>query len=237
MKKEGVFLRAEWKNLVMINYKVDPELLQPLVPPHTTLDFFHGSTYVSLIGFMFYNTRVLGIKIPWHVNFEEVNLRFYVKHQYGSEMRHGVVFINEIVKLPMLALAANMLYHEKYQTRKMRHVTEDPHHLMYEWKTSGCWNFIGASITGEKIPLLPGSKEVFISERFWGFSKAGRAKTFMYRVEHPRWNLCELRDYKCGCDFGQNFGNRFSILDAASVDSVYVLDGSEVEIYQKRKIV
>lgn len=60
------FLKAEWRKLALANYVVDPELLQPYVPPHTELDFWKGNCYVSLVGFMFLNTKLLNIPIPFH---------------------------------------------------------------------------------------------------------------------------------------------------------------------------
>ncbi len=75
----GAFLTAEWRHLAMLSYEIDPELLQPLVPRGTDLDTWQGRTYVSVVGFLFLRTRVLGIPVPFHRNFEEVNLRFYVR--------------------------------------------------------------------------------------------------------------------------------------------------------------
>jgi uncharacterized protein YqjF (DUF2071 family) len=69
-----VFLTAEWRHLAMLNYIIDPALLKPLVPAGTELDFWGGQTYVSMVGFLFLNTRVRGIPIPFHRNFEEINL-------------------------------------------------------------------------------------------------------------------------------------------------------------------
>ncbi len=56
----------------MLNYEVDPELVRPLAPRGTEIDFFEGRTYLSLVGFMFRDTRVKGLPIPFHRNFEEV---------------------------------------------------------------------------------------------------------------------------------------------------------------------
>jgi hypothetical protein len=92
-KRPGAFLTAEWLNLVTLNYAVDPGLLRRFVPVGTELDAFAGQTYLSLIGFEFNRTRLSGFPIPFHGAFEEVNLRFYVRH--GS--RRGVVFIRELV--------------------------------------------------------------------------------------------------------------------------------------------
>ena len=75
------FLTARWQHLAMLNYEIDPAVLQPFVPVGTELDAWQGRYYVSMVGFMFLETRVLGIPIPFHRNFEEVNLRFYVRHK------------------------------------------------------------------------------------------------------------------------------------------------------------
>ena len=91
------FLKAEWRKLVMANYTVPEELLLPYLPAKTVLDTWNGQYYVSLVGFMFVNTRMLGVKVPFHVDFEEVNLRFYVKYNDNGTWKRGVVFIKEIV--------------------------------------------------------------------------------------------------------------------------------------------
>ena len=103
MKK---FLTAQWRDLLMVNYEVDPSLLADRVPLGTTLDLFEGKCFVSLVGFMFLDTRVMDFLIPFHVNFEEVNLRFYVKRETRTEIRRGVVFIKEIVPRGAIAWVA-----------------------------------------------------------------------------------------------------------------------------------
>ena len=85
------FLKAEWRKLILANYKVEPELLKPYLPYGTELDLWQDSCYLSLVGFMFVNTKIKGVKIPFHVNFEEVNLRFYVKRYDNGEWKRGVV--------------------------------------------------------------------------------------------------------------------------------------------------
>ena len=69
------FLCAQWRWLAMLNYEIEPAILEPLVPRGTELDFWEDRTFVSVVGFMFLDTRLLGWPIPLHRNFEEVNLR------------------------------------------------------------------------------------------------------------------------------------------------------------------
>src|SRR3954453_11964004 len=111
-----VFLKAEWRKLAMANYAVDRKLLEKYLPYRTEIDTWDNTCYVSLVGFMFLNTRVKGLKIPFHTEFEEVNLRFYVRYRDGQAWKRGVVFIKEIVPRPMLTLVANTLYKEHYET-------------------------------------------------------------------------------------------------------------------------
>lgn len=115
------FLNAQWRKLAMINYAVNPGTLKKHIPFETELDFWNDTCYVSLVGFMFVDTKMLSLRIPFHVNFEEINLRFYVKYKDTEEYKRGVVFIKEIVPRPAITFVANTLYSENYETLKTRH--------------------------------------------------------------------------------------------------------------------
>jgi uncharacterized protein len=94
----------------MLNYRVDPAILEQFVPRGTEIDSFPGSTYVSVVGFQFLRTKIFGVvPIPFHVNFDEVNLRFYVRRREGHEVRRAVVFVKEIVPRRAIAYLARFL--------------------------------------------------------------------------------------------------------------------------------
>jgi uncharacterized protein len=116
------FLTAEWRHLLVLSYPVDAEVLARWVPPGTTLDTYEGRTYVSLVGFEFLKSRVLGLSSPLHRDFEEVNLRFYVHREHAGEARRGVVFLKEIVRSPLIAAVARFAYNEPYHPMPMRRV-------------------------------------------------------------------------------------------------------------------
>ena len=85
-----VFLTAEWRDLLMLNYEVAPELLRAHIPRATELDSFRGRTYVSLVGFCFRRTKLRGkLTVPFHSDFEEINLRCYVRREVRGEVRRG----------------------------------------------------------------------------------------------------------------------------------------------------
>ena len=98
----------------MLNYVVDPALIERLVPVGTEIDYENGETFVSIVGFLFLDTRLLGVPIPLHRDFEEVNLRFYMRRKSADNWRRGVVFIRELVPRRAIALVARAFYGERY---------------------------------------------------------------------------------------------------------------------------
>jgi uncharacterized protein YqjF (DUF2071 family) len=233
------FLTAEWRKLVFVNYEIDPEILQPYVPYGTELDLWQGKCYVSLIGFMFLNTRLRGVKVPFHVNFEEVNLRFYVKRQENGEWKRGVVFIKEIVPRPAIVWVANTLYGEQYETRPMRHQWRELDKaisISYSWKHSGKWFSLRAVAEREAKDMEPGSETEFITEHYWGYAKSGATRTNEYEVTHPRWQVYKVLDYDINVDFQAVYGNNFGFLNARKPTSVMLAEGSAITIEGKRSI-
>ncbi len=118
------FLTANWRYLAMLNFVVDPAIVAPLVPSGTELDYENGETFVSVVGFLFLDTRILGLPIPLHRDFEEVNLRFYVRKKSADTWRRGVVFVRELVPRRAIALVARAFYGENYLALPMKHEIE-----------------------------------------------------------------------------------------------------------------
>jgi len=234
------FLKAEWRKLIMFNYSVDPSLLQPLVPPHTQLDVWNDTCYVSLVGFKFVETRVKGLKIPFHINFEEINLRFYVKYNDPEKgMKRGVVFIKEIVPKRMISLVANTLYRENYITLPMRHTWEikgNELKIEYGLQKNGKWFDFGVTAKNEPSELLDGSETEFITEHFWGYAKWDERSTNEYEVGHPRWVTYPVTGSKIEFDFEKIYGTEYDFLNAAKPVSIYLAEGSEIFV-NKGKVI
>jgi len=232
------FLDAQWRKLVMINYAINPEILKPYIPFNTELDIWKGTCYVSLIGFMFVDTKMLRLRIPYHINFEEINLRFYVKHKHTNGDKRGVVFIKEIVPRPTLTLVANLLYKENYETLKTTHSWKeegDTLTVQYGWK-KGEWNTITVEADKTPIDIAPNSEEEFITEHFWGYTKINNNVTSEYEVVHPRWQIYPVKSYDIKVDFNNVYGPAFAFLQEQTPVSVYLAEGSEILVKQGGKI-
>jgi uncharacterized protein YqjF (DUF2071 family) len=229
------FLTARWQDLIMANYEVDPSLLAPRVPAGTELDLQDGKCFVSLVGFMFLDTRVWGLPIPFHVNFEEVNLRFYVKRVTEQETRRGVVFIKEIVPKFAIAWVARTFYGEPYETLPMSNRTEGGS-VGYGWTKGKGINWLRVEV-GENLGVpKQGSHEEFIIEHYWGYTKRDGNRTDEYKVEHPKWELFSTQNTELNVNFYGVYGEELGFLKGLKPQSALFSRGSEIAVYKGERI-
>ena len=235
------FLTAEWRFLAMLNYEIDPALLLPLMPAGTELDSWNGKTFVSMVGFRFTQTRLLGLALPFHRDFDEVNLRFYVRRKSPEGWRRGVVFIKEIVPRAAIAWVARRVYNENYVALPMRHTIHSAAAqaevlglAKYEWLHRRRWNCIAVEFSG--VPYLPdqSSEDAFITEHYWGYVRQRDGGTVEYQVEHSRWNVWRANDARLECDAAELYGRELADFLAGTPSSVFVADGSPVTVRRGR---
>ena len=219
----------------MANYEVAPEILARLLPKGTALDFHDGKCFVSLVAFMFLETRVLKIPVPFHVNFEEVNLRFYVLRETTEETKRGVVFIKEIVPRLAIATVARVFYGEPYEAWRMNHAKAE-NKLSYGWEKGGSVNQLKVEIGASAGVPAENSHGEFIIEHYWGYTKRGKHRTDEYKVEHPKWNLFEAKNANIEVDFGATYGERFAFLSKAKPQSILLAEGSQIAVYKGEKL-
>lgn len=235
------FLTAHWRYLAMLNYEIDPAVLQPFTPAGVELDTWNGKTFASMVGFLFLDTKVLGAAIPWHRNFEEVNLRFYVRRRDAQgDWRRGVVFVKEIVPKPAIAWTARLAYGERYVALPMRHrlasaSDQSPDLVEYAWRFRRAWQRLGVRPSGRPQAIVDGSEEEFITEHYWGYA-SHRGRTVEYQVEHPRWRVWQVNDRWFDCDVAGLYGPQFAEALAAAPSSAFLAEGSAVVVRRGERL-
>jgi uncharacterized protein len=235
-----IFLTAEWRYLALLNYEVDPKILSLFVPAGTELDFWNGKMFVSLVGFLFQDACIAGIPIPFHRNFEEVNLRFYVRRKAEDGWRRGVVFIKELVPRKTIAFVARTFYNENYIALPMSHwiekVREEIKSVSYGWQFNGHENFLKVTTRGQAQPLTENSLQEFITEHYWGYAIQRDGSTKEYLVEHSRWNVWETSFAEFHCDVANLYGKNFCEFFDKPPSSAFLADGSKVKLYKGVKL-
>lgn len=231
-------ISADWRKLLLANYEVDPKLLQPYLPYHTHIALWDDKCYVSLVGFLFLKVKLAGIPVPFHRNFVEINLRFYVRREFQNEWRYGVVFVREIVALPMVSLIAKNIAKENYNTMPVRHrlvKTNDDLFLQYRWKEDE-WHSMEIHADPSPIPMLENSDEDFLTSQHWGYTKVTADKTFEYSVAHPKWMMYKTKEYNIDVNFGKLYGDQFRFLNTKTPESVFLAEGSEIFMQKENTI-
>jgi uncharacterized protein YqjF (DUF2071 family) len=234
MSEAREFLTARWVHLAMLNFEVDPAILENRVPAGTDLDTFDGKTFVSMVGFQFLDTRVLGISVPFHRNFDEINLRFYVRRNAEDGLRRGVVFVKEIVPRAAIAWVARRIYNENYVALPMSHedqVGQNPEpRVSYRWKHRRRLNALSVRVAG--TPYVPdeASEESFITEHYWGYVRQRSGTTLEYQVEHPRWKVWRASEAELDCDISAQYGAEFAPFLAGPPSSAFLAEGSAITV-------
>ena len=224
----------------MINFEVDPSVLRSHVPRGTTLDERDGRHFVSLVAFLFLDTHLLTMPAFFHQNFEEVNLRFYVRRMIGRESRQGVVFIREMVPLPLVAAVAKLTYNEPYRTVPMEHtiVDTDGELQSVEYLFGAPRDHCRVTVHVDGVPrdIDRGSEEEFLSHRGWGYTRQRDGGTIEYAVDHPRWRVWPGAQHELEGPLEEFYEQPFASILRGPCVSAFVADGSAVSVHMPERI-
>lgn len=228
------FLTAHWKHLLFLNYAADRSLVQRWVPAGTELDLLDGVALVSVVAFRFLETRLIGVPVPLHRDFDEVNLRAYVRRREGGVWQRGVVFVREFVPRPAIAWTARLAYNEPYRAVRMRHRigvdAERGGSVEYAWHRAGKWQSVSASVRGAPTPIDPDSSVGFITEHYIGYTPQRNGRTVAYDVTHARWNVWPALDATLSCNVAATYGADWSDVLRGQPVSAFLCDGAPVQI-------
>src|ERR1700730_6555831 len=222
----------------MLNFVVDPQILAPLVPPGTEIDYENGETFVSVVGFLFLDTRLLGLPIPLHRDFEEVNLRFYVRKKSADTWRRGVVFVRELVPKRAIAMIARTFYGEPYLAVPMKHDIEHVDlrvKVEYSGRRGTKRESLRMSASGEPQSISAGSHAEFITEHHWGYTCV-RGGCREYRVNHPRWKIWNSEHYELRAETRTLCGKQSAETRARPPRSTFIAEGSPIEVLLREQL-
>ncbi|MBN8524778.1 MAG: DUF2071 domain-containing protein [Planctomycetes bacterium] len=232
----GDFLAARWSSLAMLSWQVDPALLLPLVPDGTELDAHDGTTYASLVGFRFTGTRVLGLPVPGHRDFDEVNLRFYLRRRQDGAWQRGVSFVRELVPRRAIAWLARLRYNEPYLAVPMSSQVGDSE-VVYRWQApQGGWNALRVHPTGDWLLPDAASRDGWIAEHYWGWTRQRDGGTVAYRVEHPPWRIRAASASATEGDLAATYGRVWAEALAGPPASAFLAEGSPITVGHPRRL-
>jgi uncharacterized protein YqjF (DUF2071 family) len=197
------FMEQRWSDLLLLHWPVPPEMLRLTIPDDLELDLFEGQAWASVVGFHLSGLRMRPVRwIPWG-DFDEVNLRTYVKTADG---KRGVWF-HSLDSTDMFAvLGARILYGLAYRPAKIsRSLSEQV--ISYQSSTNRLFKKVPArldaqldeSVVTSKIAREPLDRFLLERYRFWARRKGGE-RSSSAQIRHRPYDAVRLQraEYKGG---------------------------------------
>lgn len=181
-----------WMSITFVHWAVDPDLVQPMMPPGVRPDTFDGESYVALVPFSMERIGLLGgPPVPYFGSFLETNVRLYGVDEQG---RRGVVFCSlEAARLATVAVT-RVTTGLNYLWASMS-MQQDGERI--EYRTRRRWP--GPRGTSSRLvvdigaPITPSPLEQFLTARWGLFLPDRRGRTRYWPNEHPEWPLHAAR--------------------------------------------
>ena len=184
-----------WTDLLFLHWRIEPELIQSLLPAGLFVDCFQGDAFVGVVPFFMRNIRFRGTPcLPWISNFLELNLRTYVFNESGLP---GVWFMSLDCNQPIAVWAARTLFHLPYQHASMRATYEDSRTIDYLSRRVSPRRVLTESRfkyaykEGQSY-AQPGTLEFFLAERYLLFSVNSKGRVLKGQVYHTPYPLSEV---------------------------------------------
>ena len=156
-----------WKDLLFLNYPVEPEMVRRLIPPQVALDIYNGMAWISVVPFLITRLRPPGIPaIPGLSSFPELNVRTYVTY----EGKPGVYFFSLDAGNLSAVWGARVFYRLPYWHADMQIKGLGSQRIEYSSKRihgPKPADFVG-SYSPTSLPRIavPGSLDSFLTDRY-----------------------------------------------------------------------
>lgn len=182
-------IEQRWSGAVFVHWRVDADVVAPLLPEGTRPDLHDGSAWVGLVPFVLGDFRFLPLPpVPVIGSFVEINVRTYAVDDRG---RRGVVFFTLEAEHLLPVLAARALFGLPYRWAHTG-VRSDDDALEYRSRRHGA----KAHRPRTRIRVAPTATAVdtplsrFLTAR-WGFHERHLGLTLWAANEHEPWPLVD----------------------------------------------
>ncbi len=233
--KTKPLLKAQFTDLVAINFPVEERILQPFVPKGLELDYYNGETYVSLIAMMLKRIKIWGLPFSLVPASPELSLRFYVRRDVRGQLEKGACLIKDYVAGSTAAWFLESQFKTEFARMKIKcrssgFSADTTPEVEYRWQVDDNWNNLRVRARS-RIDSAADNKVGFILEHNHYFGTYAGA-TVAYRVERPQWEVWDAAQANFTCDVSQLFGKKFVKSLSKRPASVFVTGGSLVTVHK-----
>ena len=182
-------MHQNWGKLLFMHWRIDEDILRPLIPERLKIDTFDGDAWIAVVPFTMWNVRAsFTPPIPWLSEFHELNVRTYV-HYEGVP---GVWFLSLDANSSVAVLGARTVFNLPYFNAdivlKQEGSTIDYSSVRTEEPKA---EYRATWTIDDKLGQSdPDSLDFFLTERYCLYSVRGRRLNRL-RIHHRPWSLFE----------------------------------------------
>ncbi len=179
-------MHQHWGKLLFLHWRIEEELLRPLIPATLEIDTFDGSAWIAATPFTMWGIRASFLPpIPGARAFHELNVRTYV-HLDGVP---GVWFFSLDAANALAVWGARNFYHLPYFKAEMS-LEQKGKIIEYSSKRMNSpAEFHATWVIGESLPQSqPGTLQFFLTERYCLYT-SHRGELYRARIFHSPWSL------------------------------------------------
>ncbi|NDD58714.1 MAG: DUF393 domain-containing protein [Chlamydiae bacterium] len=193
-------LSMVWEDLMFINFSMDPQQLQKMLPKGMDLDLFEDKAYITIAPLTMKGFAFKKLSTFFNPSFYECNLRTYVR----VNEKVGVYFFSLDAESLLEVLGAKALFHLNYRYRTIYFNLEkgvfrfEMRKAFSRKKTT----IIEAKIAKEEQPHDPFTS--FISDRSLYFVK-NKGHLYQGKVFHPPWKFQKIQEIKLQTDLLKDY--------------------------------
>ncbi len=196
LRSNSWVIEQRWKDVLFLHYKINPQLVQPLVP--YPLDLHEGNAIISIVPFQMDKIRFPFLpSAPWFSRLWELNIRTYVEVN-GVK---GVYFFTLETDSKLGTMIANSFFALPYRYSKIKGKIQAKSYQFHHQRTPFFYS-LEAKI--QEIRTLTSFDE-WATERYCLFTRRG-TKDWRGTVIHKPWILQNVEIIKLKDEFSKMIG-------------------------------
>jgi uncharacterized protein len=182
-------MHQKWGKLLFMHWRINSDLLRPLIPSGLAIDTFDNSAWIGIIPFTMWDIRVFppyAPAMPGLNAMHELNVRTYV-HLDGTP---GVWFFSLDCTNSAAVFGARTFYYLPYYNAEITLEQTDSEIVYSSRRTDRPPATLQTTwAIGQPLPQAqPDSLEFFLTERYCLFSEH-KGKLYRSRIHHQPWAL------------------------------------------------
>jgi uncharacterized protein YqjF (DUF2071 family) len=185
------FMGQSWLNLLFCHWRVEPEVLQRIMPPQLAPQTYDGSAWVGVTPFVVRGLRLRGTPpVPLVSAFPEINVRTYV----SVAGKPGIYFFSLDADSRPAVIAARRTYRLPYFRSEIEVEADGGSSIHYRVRRVSAdgppAEFAAAyGPEGKPNPADPGTLAHFLAERYCLYTLDEQRRIWRAEIHHPPWPL------------------------------------------------